>query len=245
MSKTIRHLGTLLVMAMCMGWLSACKPVAPAAQALTASAVSPADADTSSVTSDSVNYTLDLGMQFTLYDLSKTPPVAVGGGFVDSLVAGGQKGCCLSLPKKWHAGMKVRVQWSESDHDRIYDERKQDLEIPRYDKPADLYVVFYPGHEVEVVVSPAEPGHPDWRGRIKQSPWEYCLANNERKVCKRATAKLFDTHQVGFCTDTKAADFPKENYDGELLCAAAMHQCMQDYEDEPFCKGILWGERKK
>lgn len=226
-------------MAACVLWLSACKPVVSASPALVASSAEPGD--TSSVTSDSVNYTLDLGMQYTLYDLSKTPPAAVGGGFVDSLVAGGQKGCCLSLPNTWRAGMKVRVQWNESDHDHIYDERKQDLDIPRYDKPADLYVVFYPGHEVEVVVSPAEPGHPDWKGRIKQSPWEYCLAKNERKICKRATAKMFDTSAVGFCTYLKEENDPQQ----EDLCFAQMHQCMQDYEDELFCKGILWGPRKK
>lgn len=242
MNTSIQRLSQCLLMMLCLTWLSACKPVAPAGQGLTAAAASEADAETRSVTSDSVNYTLDLAMEYTLYDLSKTPPQAVGGGIVDSLVAGGQKGCCLSLPKTWRPGMKVRLDWSESDRERIYEQRTKELEIPRYDQPADLYVVFYPNHEVEVVVSPAEPGHPDWRGRIKDSPWGHCLATHERKVCKRATAKLFDTGTLqGYCPRAKRNGW--DNYETE--CTFLMQECMQDYEDEQFCKGVLWGGDKK
>jgi hypothetical protein len=241
---TIRS-SLVVMMTLCIALQTGCKPAGSSEQTSPPNTVLEPAGDSSSVMSDSVNYMHDRSTKYTLYDLSKTPPIAVGGAIVDRLATGGEKGCCLSLPKVWRAGMKVRLDWHESDRDQIYEEHTRELEIPRYDEPADLYVVFYPQHEVEVVVSKGEPGHPTWRGRLKQTPWENCLANNERKVCKRATARTFDTHSVGFCTYTKSADFPKENYDGELLCAAAMHQCMQDYEDPPFCKGILWGERKK
>jgi hypothetical protein len=224
--------------------LVSCKPAIPGNQASMPrpnAMAKPEAASSSSVMSDSVNYMHDRSTKYTLYDLSKTPPIAVGGAIVDRLATGGEKGCCLSLPKVWRAGMKVRLDWHESDRDQIYEEHTRELEIPRYDEPADLYVVFYPQHEVEVVVSKGEPGHPTWRGRLKQTPWENCLANNERKVCKRATARIFDTNAKGVCTYFKAENHP----DADLNCQALMHQCMQDYEDEPFCKEILWGEYKK
>jgi hypothetical protein len=194
-----------------------------------------------SVMTDSVNYMHDREIKYTLYDLAKTPMLAVGGAIVEPLATGGEKGCCLSLPTYWKPGMKVRVAWGEADRKQIYPEKyTRDLEIPKYDKPADLYVVFYPGHDVEVVVSPAEPGHPDWRGRIKNTPWEQCLATHERKVCKAALPKQFDTSSQGFCNYLK-----EESPENMLLCDDAMAECMRDYEDEPFCKNILWGPRKK
>lgn len=224
--------------------LAGCKPVAVFAES---GASKPEETNAnSSVMSDSVNYMHERGVKYTLYDLSTNPPTAIGGAIVYMLGTGGEKGCCLSLPKTWRPGIKVRLVWDESDRQQTYPEKyTRDLEVPRYEEPADLYVVFYPKNEVEVVVSMGEPGHPDWRGRIKQTPWENCLAHHERKVCKAALPKQFDTNSVGFCTYTKSDDYPKENDDGDLVCASAMHQCMVDYEDEPFCKGILWGPRKK
>ncbi len=139
--------------------------------------------------------------------------------------------------------MKVRVQWEEADRKQIYPEKySRDLEIPRYDTPADLYVVFYPEHEVEVVVSAASPGHPEWRGKIKKTPWEQCVESQGLKACKAVLPKQFDTESSqGFCTYVRE-DKPEN---GEDNCKFAMLQCMRDYEDEPFCKKILWGPRRK
>ena len=227
--------------------LAGCKPVASMMTSLasapkTSAQGSSADEANSSVMSDSVNYMHERGVKFTLYDLSTTPPTAIGGSIVEMLGTGGDKGCCLSLPKTWRPGIKLRLVWDEADREQTYPEKyTRDFEVPRYDEPADLYVVFYPKNEVEIVVSKGEPGHPQWKGRIKATPWENCLAQNERKVCKRATARFFDTASVGFCTYLKEENRP----DQDDLCFTAMHQCMQDFEDEPFCKGILWGARKK
>jgi hypothetical protein len=199
--------------------------------------------DQSSVTIDSVNYMHERGVKYTLYDLAQTPPRAVGGAIVNMLGTGGEKGCCLGLPRIWKPGMKVRVVWSEADRQQTFPgELTRDLEIPRYDAPADLYVVFYPGQEVELVVSAAEPGHPDWRGRIKKTPWEQCLELHGRKPCKAALPKQFDTESSkGLCVSMKEENLA----DAENLCQFSMERCMQDFEDEPFCKGILWGPRKK
>lgn len=223
--------------------LPGCKPVTTLTEANAEKNIVQQAADTnSSVMSDSVNYMHERGVKYTLYDLSTNPPTAIGGSIVEMLATGGDKGCCLSLPKVWRPGIKVRLAWDEADLTQTYPEKyTRDLEVPRYDEPADLYVVFYPDHEVEVVVSKGEPGHPDWRGRVKQTPWESCLAHNERKVCKRATARIFDTNAVGVCTYFKAEKFP----DADANCQALMQQCMRDYEDESFCKDILWGEFKK
>lgn len=194
------------------------------------------------VMTDSINYRHDRGMKYTLFDLSQTPPKAVGGAIVRPLATGGEKGCCINLPQQWQPGMKVRVEWGEAD-EQIYPENYvRELEIPRYQTPADLYVVFYPEHEVEVVVSPAEPGHPDWAGRIKQTPWENCVAQHGRKVCFAALPKMFDTvSSKGICTYM----FEQKISDAKKLCDSAMQSCMNDYEDESFCKNILWELQNK
>jgi hypothetical protein len=219
---------------------AACKPVT---DQKAGTATAPPDAQRASVMIDSVSYRHDRSMKYTIYDLAQTPPRAIGGAIVGRLATGGEKGCCVGLPKAWRSGLKVRVQWQEGDREQTYpQEYVRDLEIPRYDTPADLFVVFYPEHEVEVVVSAAEPGHPDWRGRVKQTPWEQCLATNERKVCKAALPKLFDTESSkGYCTYV----FEEKRPNAEDNCWFAMHECMRDYEDEAFCKGILWGPRRK
>jgi hypothetical protein len=224
--------------------LVSCKPAIPGNQASMPrpnAMAKPEAASSSSVMSDSVNYMHDRGVKYTLYDLSTSPPKAIGGAIVNMLGTGGEKGCCLSLPKTWRPGIKLRLVWGEADRQQTYPaEYTKELEVPRYDEPADLYVVFYPQHEVEIVVSKGEPGHPTWRGRLKQTPWENCLANNERKVCKRATARTFDTVTLqGYCPRAKKNGW--ENY--ETVCIFFMRQCMQDYEDESFCKSVLWGGR--
>lgn len=198
--------------------------------------------DTVSVQTDSVNYMHERSANYTLYDLGQTPPRAIGGAIVDRLASGGAKGCCVGLPRTWHPGMKVRVVWRESDRTTIYEYRTQDMEIPRYDEPADLYVVFYPPHEVELVVSGAEPGHPEWRGRIKKTPWEQCVETYTRKPCFMALPKQFDTRSSqGFCTYLAEE---KED-DSDVLCRSALIDCVRDFEDDVFCKGLLWGPRRK
>jgi len=229
-------LATLLVV-----FAAGCKPTATEA-ATSAKTATAKSSGSTSVMTDSVNYMHEREVKYTLYDLSQTPPKAIGGAIVDSLGSGGEKGCCLNLPRTWKPGMMVRVAWGEADKGHKYEGYSRDLEIPRYDQPADLYVVFYPPHDVEVVVSMAEPGHPDWRGRIKATPWEQCVKTHGRKPCFAALPKQFDTKSSkGICTYLKNENRP----DGDDLCLTAMEQCMKDFEDEPFCKGILWGDYKK
>ena len=216
----------------------------PAGAAVAAGASQPVAADARvGVAVDSVNYRHERAMKYTLFDLSTSPPKAVGGEIVPPLAEGGSKGCCLALPVTWRPGLKVRVNWRESDYEQIYPEQyERDLEVPRYDKPADLFVVFTAPHEVEVVVSPAEPGHPQWAGSIKQTPWDYCVEHQGRKACKAALPKMFDVESAkGFCKWVTEEKRPG----AEDTCGSAMFDCMNDYEDESFCRNLLWGERKR
>ena len=205
--------------------------------------VAKATSGSASVMVDSVNYMHERGVQYTLYDLANTPPAAIGGSIVVMLASGGEKGCCLSLPKTWRPGIKVRLDWQESDRERTYPEKySRELEIPRYSAPADLYVVLFPPHEVELVVSQAEPGHPDWRGSIKMSPRNQCVQTYGRKPCFAALPKMFDMKSSqGTCTYMREEKFP----DAENLCSFALEECVRNFEDEPFCKGIVMGPRRK
>lgn len=233
------RLGTLALMLLL---ASACRPAEDTVSPPPAAAAGPTT-EMASVMVDSVSYRHDRSMQYTLYDLSKQPPQAIGGEIVDRLASGGSKGCCIGLPTTWRPGLKVRVVWEEGDRERMYEEKHtRDLEIPKYDTPADLYVVFYPAHEVEVVVSRGEPGHELWAGRVKQTPWDACVAAHGRKPCFAALPKQFDTGSLqGYCPEAIKNNWPK----AEESCEVAMRMCMTDYEDEKFCKEILWGEKKK
>ena len=238
LAKLLRYASAGLF-AVLLGATAGCKPLTAPTKAQPAKVSD----DTVSVSTDSVNYMQDRGLQYTLYDLSKMPPVAVGGAIVYMLGTGGEKGCCIALPKVWRPGIKLRLAWHEEDRDNIFPaEYSREMEIPHYDEPSDLYVVFYPKQEVELVVSVGEPGDPEWRGRIKDTPWEACLAANPRKVCKAALPKQFDTKSSqGACTYLKAENV----LDADSLCLVATVQCMRDFEDEPFCKKILWGPINK
>ena len=205
---------------------------------------------------DSVNYRYDREIKYTLYDLSTAKPTAVGGAIVEALASGGAKGCCLTLPRVWRAGMKVRVEWGEATREILPEKYSKELEIPHYDEPADLYVVFYPAHDVEVLTSDVDPTSPEWAGRIKQTPWDYCVEKNGRKPCFWALPKQFDKDSYeGYCTDSKTeknkdaggkeseeVNMEKNSVD---LCAFATRRCLIDYEDEKFCKDILWGVSRK
>lgn len=186
---------------------------------------------------DHVSYRYDRSMEYTLLDMRSDRPQAVGGAIVDRLSGGGEKGCCVNLPKVWRPGIKLRVTWTESDRDRTYpDKYVKDIEVPKYEQASDLYVVFYQNHDVELVVSLGEPGHPDWKGRIKQTPWDACVNEVGRKRCKQAIPNyggLSQQEMRGLCARFKA-DGHDEN------CARLLDDCVKQYEDKAFCEKLLW-----
>lgn len=221
--------------------LAACSPASDtAASDLPAKS---APADTVSVMVDSVSYRHDRSVSYTLYDMSTSPSTAVGGSIVDRLASGGDKGCCVTLPTNWKPGLKVQVRWEEGDRERMYPEiHKRTLDIPRYEQPSDLYVVFYPSREVEVVVSVGEPGHPSWAGRIKQTPWQFCVAQHGEKVCKAVLPKIVGISDLrGFCREGREQAWP----DAELNCETMLDACVKDYDDKEYCHELLWEESTK
>ena len=219
--------------------LAGCKPQGGATQqAVPAGDGGEPQADVAAVMVDTVNYQHDRGARYTLYDLSGGKKTAVGGDIADPLASGGAKNCCVSLPQVWKPGMKLLLEWQEGDFERTYPERySKELEIPRYEQPADLYVVFYPQHDVELVVSFSEPGHPQWAGRVKQTPWNACVEQVGRKVCKAALPKtgLSLDEMRGFCnSDTLEPG----------QCERLLEHCVADYEDRDMCTKLVWETKK-
>lgn len=227
--------------------LAACQPEADSKEAQpdnTPSASAKANSQSVAMVSvRGVNYQHELATKYTLFDLSQNPPQAIGGAIASPLESGNANDCCLALPAKWHPGIKVRVEWEEGNREKISPEKQvRDLEIPPYDQqPANLYVVFYWNHEVEAVVSPAEPGHPLWAGKIRQNPWDYCVAKNGRKPCWLAIPKpgLGLRELQGYCTYRKEENLSLD------YCEKALQECIYNYEDEDLCKKTAWGPRKK
>ncbi|NVD71793.1 DUF3304 domain-containing protein [Duganella sp. BJB1802] len=77
----------------------------------------------------------------------------VGGGIANI--------CCTSIPRVWHPGMKVLVRWDMPvGHQHIVKEKV--VEVEKYERPGDIYLVFLPNDEVHVVVSRDGPGASDF-----------------------------------------------------------------------------------
>lgn len=230
-----------LLAALCLTLL-ACEPQAGSEQI---SAAAKPESSMAGVMVDSVNYMHERATEYTLFDISGSNKTPVGGSIASRLASGGAKECCFSLPRTWHAGIKLRVEWQEADTEQIFPERYvKELELPRYDHPADVYVVFYPQHDVEVVVSPAEPGHPEWAGRIKETPWDLCVAEHGRKTCLRAIPKpgLTPDEQTRLCSYYHY--HPEQFPDATDRCQKLADNCLHDYEDEETCSKIARAPRK-
>ncbi|MYM95827.1 DUF3304 domain-containing protein [Duganella vulcania] len=84
-----------------------------------------------------------------------------GGGNMASWGVGIANICCTSIPRVWHPGMKVLVRWDMPvGHQHIVKEKV--VEVEKYERPGDIYLVFLPNDEVHVVVSRDGPGAPDF-----------------------------------------------------------------------------------
>ncbi|MFC7421271.1 DUF3304 domain-containing protein [Iodobacter arcticus] len=161
--------------------LSACRPAESEAVGKRV------DANSVTVSVDAVNYQHDLDVQYTLKDASNN---AVGGAIVGLLEGPGAKNCCTLLPKKWRPGLKYHLSWEEGGAKEISPIRQErTLELPRYSAPGDLYVLFYPNHEVELIASPVEPGHANWAGREKAGALTACVARLSEKECRKHLPK--------------------------------------------------------
>jgi hypothetical protein len=110
---------------------------------------------------------------------------SIGGFSVDGHIGanaspegGAGNSCCISLPAKWHPGMKVKIDWSYDV--RVSEPRtppppqEAEVEIPEYtpENSGNVQVHFYPDHRVKVVVSRYGIRHPRYpMSEDDKKPW--------------------------------------------------------------------------
>ncbi len=175
---------------------------------------------------------------------------ALGGGIVGVLEGPGGKNCCIGLPRKWRPGMKVRVEWEQGDKVQILPKKSVELEIPAYKTPGDLYVLFHPKQEVELVVSSIEPGWPGWPGKEKQPAFAACVARLSEKECrkylpkyKHGTADYVAAMMRDSCNsetlDQLAKDYSESRaIKGRVICAEHRRECIKSWAvtDKKMCE---------
>jgi hypothetical protein len=129
---------------------------------------------TVSVNLHGVNYS---GETFS-YDVADpaTPDKAAGGELIDPFGAGGTT-CCVTLPRKWHPGIKLQVRtthWLKKLSDGSLPEIKQQnlVDVPPYadGRPGELWVLREADGKVSVVSSDFQPDHLKWPGKVKGWP---------------------------------------------------------------------------
>ncbi|CAE6855718.1 hypothetical protein R75461_07699 [Paraburkholderia nemoris] len=95
--------------------------------------------------------------------------------------------CCVSLPKKWHPGLTVAVQWQD---DNLYKKNPNALAsrvvpVEKYEYFSDgfLYVLFFPNDKIKVYASPWAPGYPDFPEGLQEPgascPGHFTLKNSD------------------------------------------------------------------
>lgn len=99
-----------------------------------------------------------------------------GGGGMSRWGAGIANICCTSIPDMWYPGLKVLVRWDMPEgHQHIVKEKV--VEIEKYERPGDVYIVFFPNDEVRVVVSLNGPRASDFPIRHVGNPNENPTSN--------------------------------------------------------------------
>ncbi|SIO06451.1 Protein of unknown function [Burkholderia sp. GAS332] len=95
--------------------------------------------------------------------------------------------CCVSLPKKWHSGLTVGVQWQD---DNLYRKDPNAMEsrvvpVEPYEPFVDgfLWVLFFPDGKIKAYASPWGPGSakfPDgWQQPGEACPNHFTLKNDD------------------------------------------------------------------
>ena len=90
-----------------------------------------------------------------------TGPRSGGGGF----------SCCVNLPKVWHPGIKVKIEWEYQGGDILPPpppDQMVEIEVPKYG-PNDLGMLavhFFPDHKVKVLVTMLSIKHPDYPAEL-------------------------------------------------------------------------------
>lgn len=105
--------------------------------------------------------------------------------------AGSGAMCCVSLPTQWRPGLKVVVKTRLGTKAKTYQEwayekiplRTHELEVPRYEEPATLWVQILDGGMLAAVVSRYDPPNANWPGAVKG--WPRPSLDFRRKIWSR------------------------------------------------------------
>ncbi|WP_038711411.1 DUF3304 domain-containing protein, partial [Burkholderia thailandensis] len=111
------------------------------------------------------------------------------GGNVRSRIGSGGIGilCCVSLPKKWHPGLNITVEWRD---DEMYKNDPNSLAsravpVEKYEYFSDgfLWVLFFPGGKIKAYASKWMPGFPGFPEGLQAPnvacPGHFTLLNSD------------------------------------------------------------------
>ncbi len=85
---------------------------------------------------------------------------------------GGGFSCCVNLPKVWHPGIKVKIEWEYQGGDILPPpppDQVVEIEVPKYG-PEDLSrfaVHFFPDHKVKVLVNNKDIDRPNYPPELR------------------------------------------------------------------------------
>lgn len=103
------------------------------------------------------------GLNYTNAWITAFSVDSYGGHGISPNGGGGAFVCCVTVPRKWRAGMKVTVRWTEDE--RIPDSWKERVvDVPEYTNQdiGAFAVHFYPDDTVKVLVTAKTEGHPNY-----------------------------------------------------------------------------------
>lgn len=103
------------------------------------------------------------GLNYTNVGIADFSVDGYSGHGIEPNAGGGKFVCCVTIPRKWHAGLKVTVRWTE---DGLVPGpwKEKVVNVPEYTKQdiGAFAVHFYPGDIVKVLVTTKIVGHPDY-----------------------------------------------------------------------------------
>ncbi|KVV59961.1 hypothetical protein WK90_10590 [Burkholderia cepacia] len=166
-ARLLMFMAILLATAGC----SRATDVSFAASGVAGGASAPAEPDTLGLKLNALNYTdVPIGAFYVDGTWGGAVPARVGSG-------GGAIICCVALPKQWHPGLTVNLQWRD---DNLYRKDPKALAsrvvpVERYDAFSDgfLWVLFFPHDRIKVYASQWMPGYRGFPENL-QAPAEAC-----------------------------------------------------------------------
>ena len=81
---------------------------------------------------------------------------------------------------------------------------------------------------MELVVSPAEPGSPQWAGKIKETPLTKCIGEHGKKECKRWLPNPEADYHRSCLKDLDAPE-----------CREILKHCKEHPEDDRICTPVF------